>query len=186
MNDIRTQLPECPLAYEVPYIPGKHTALVIPITAADIDWQEKMLPWCLASLINNTDLIVNGVHLKITSDTGITHESAREALKHFDLPEHTCIITSGRPTDPALRTTEYGYDSTYIFDINYWAFRDENNTHKLSIGDVLKHNLSDTEPYPDVSSVSPDPRLYDMKSCTPAQFSHAIKRLLGAQLAMKI
>ena len=26
MTDIRTQLPECPLEYEVPHIPATHTA----------------------------------------------------------------------------------------------------------------------------------------------------------------
>ena len=80
MTDIRAQLPECPLAYEVPFIPGNHTALVIPvITAADIDWQEKMLPWTLASLINNTDLIMNGVHLYIVCDDS-TGDRTRTAL----------------------------------------------------------------------------------------------------------
>ena len=44
MNDLREQLPGCPLEYQVPHIPATHTALVIEINAADIDWQERMLP----------------------------------------------------------------------------------------------------------------------------------------------
>ena len=48
LNDLRSQLPECPLEYQIPHIPGSHTALVIEIHTADIDWQEKMLPWTLA------------------------------------------------------------------------------------------------------------------------------------------
>ncbi len=144
MNDLRAQLPECPLEYEVPPIPGTHTALVIAINAADIDWQEKMLPWTLASLINNTDIVMKGVHLKITSDTGATDERVREALKRFDLPSHTCIITCGRPAIPFLRAKEYGYDSVCMFDINYWAFRGQSNAEnsdiKLPLGHVLKNN----------------------------------------------
>ena len=41
LNDLRAQLPECPLEYQVPHIPGSHTALVIEINTADIDWQEQ-------------------------------------------------------------------------------------------------------------------------------------------------
>ncbi len=33
--------PECPLEYQIPHIPGSHTALVIEINTADIDWQEQ-------------------------------------------------------------------------------------------------------------------------------------------------
>ena len=146
MNDLRTQLPECPLEYEVPHIPGTHTALVIPINAADIDWQEKMLPWTLASLINNTDIVMQGVHLKITSDAGWVHERVQEALKRFDLPQHTCIITSGRPAIPFLRAKQYGYDSICMFDIHYWVFRGQSSTGnpeiKLPLGHVLRHNWS--------------------------------------------
>lgn len=146
MNDIRTQLPECPLEYEVPPIPGNHTALVIPINATDIDWQEKMLPWTLASLINNTDIVMKGVHLKITSDKGWVHERVQEALKRFDLPKHTCIITSGRPEIPFLRAKEYGYDSVCMFDIHYWAFRGQtlkgNPEIKLPLGHTLRHNYA--------------------------------------------
>lgn len=179
MTDLRARLPECPLAYEVPFIPGTHTALLIEITAADLDWQEKMLPWTLASLINNTDVIMKGVHLYIWCEGG-TRDRIESALKNFDLPQPTILDRDTRP------------DSTYkdvlFFDINYWAFRDENNTHKLEIADTLKYLISVTAvPYPYISEgFPPDPQLYDMKSSTPAQFRHAIKHLMGAQLAMKI
>ena len=36
LKDLRAQLPECPLEYQVPHIPGSHTALVIEIHAAEI------------------------------------------------------------------------------------------------------------------------------------------------------
>ena len=171
MNDIRTQLPECPLAYEVPYIPG-NIALIIHTYAKDLDWQEKMLPWTLASLINNTDIIMNGVHPYIACDYG-TEARIKAALKRFDLPEHT-----------ALPETD---DCPVLFDINCWAFRDVSNTHKLELTDTLKNSFSVTAvPYPDISEVSPDPQLYDMTHCTIEQFRHAIKHLMGAQLAMKI
>ena len=68
MNDLRIQLPECPLEYQVPHIPASHTALVIEINTADIEWQEKMLPWTLAGLINNTDIVMKGVHLYIACE----------------------------------------------------------------------------------------------------------------------
>ena len=179
MIDIRTQLPECPLAYEVPLIPGTHTALVIEINAADIDWQERMLPWTLASLINNTDIIMTGVHLYIACKLGAPDRHIKSALRHFDLPENT-ILGAGSSVNFMSR-----YDAILPFDINYWAFRDDRNTHKLEIADILK-NTAMPEPYPDISQVPPDPRLYDMKSCTIEQFRHAIKHLMAAQLAMKI
>ncbi|RKU21021.1 hypothetical protein C6499_22645 [Candidatus Poribacteria bacterium] len=179
MNDIRTQLPECPLEYEVPLIPGKHTALLITIHAEDIDWQEKMLPWTLASLINNTDLIMKGIHLYIVCDHS-TETRIQTALKKFDLPENTILAQSSGP----LATNDY--DSIPVFDINYWAFRDASNTHKLDIGDTLKHNKIEAEPYPPLPKVSPSPSFYDMTHCTVEQFRHAIKQLMGAQLAMKI
>lgn len=144
MTDIRTQLPECPLEYEVPLLPGSHTALVISVNSEDIEWQQRLLPWTLASLINNTDLVMQGVHLKITSDTGWVHERVKSALKRFDLPEHTCIITSGRPAIPFLRAKQYGYDAICMFDIHYWAFRGQtgagNPEIKLPLGHVLRHN----------------------------------------------
>ena len=187
MQDLRAQLPECPLAYEVPDIPGNRTALVIPITAADIGWQEKMLPWTLASLINNTDLVMQGVHLYIACKPG-TKDRIRTALKNFDLPEGTMIDLD---SDATLMVSLTDLDTVYrnplcFMDINYWAFRDASNTHKLSIGQITADTLAETEPYPDISSLSPDARLYDMKASTLAQFRHAIKQLMGAQLAMKM
>ena len=176
MNDLRTQLPECPLEYEVPYIPGNHTALVIPITAADIQWQEKMLPWTLASLINNTDLIMKGVHLYIVCDDS-TGDRTQIALKRFDLPENTILEESSGP----LATNDY--DAIPVFDINYWAFRDESNTHKLDLSDL---DIIKPFPYPPISDVFPAPIFYDMTNATIEQFRHAIKHLMGAQLAMKI
>ncbi|MYA71088.1 hypothetical protein F4009_05610 [Candidatus Poribacteria bacterium] len=182
MDDIRTQLPECPLEYEVPYIPATHAALVIRINAADIDWQEKMLPWTLASLINNTDLIMIGVHLYIVCEDGVPEDRIKNALKNFDLPERSIIDSAAA----AIVLVEDGhhnrtYDAVATTNINYWAFRDESNTHKLIFSE-----LRSIEPYPSISEVSPNPMLYDMTHCTPAQFRHAIKHLLGAQLAMKI
>ena len=182
MNDLRAQLPECPLEYEVPYIPTTHTVLVIVVNSEDIFWQEKMLPWTLASLINNTDLVMEGVHLKITSDTGWVHERVQESLKRFDLPQHTCIITSGRPTDPLLRAQDYGYDTVYIFDINHWAFRDAENQIKLPIEPVLKSDVCATSGY----AFSKEPQLCNMRNATEDMFRHAIKHLMGAQLAMKV
>ena len=178
MNDLRAQLPECPLEYEVPFIPATHTALVIPINAADINWQEKMLPWTLASLINNTDIVMEGVHLYIACEAGI-QDRIKTAISNFDFPPDL---------DPLLKSETTDYDATCLFDINYWAFRDENNTHKLELGGTLKHgNLNAGIPYPDISrGYPPAPQLYDMQSCTPAQFRHAIKQLMAAQLAMKI
>ena len=176
MTDIRTQLPECPLEYEVPYIPANHTALVIPITSADIDWQEKMLPWTLASLINNTDLIMKGIHLYIVCDDS-TETRIQTALKNFDLPENTVLAESSGP----LATNDY--DAIPVFDINYWAFRDVSNTRKLDVSDL---NIIKPFPYPPISDVSPSPIFYDMTHCTAEQFRHAIKQLMGSQLAMKI
>ena len=92
LNDLRAQLPECPLEYQVPHIPGSHTALVIEIHTADIDWQEKMLPWTLAGLINNTDIVMKGVHLYVVCEDGETQDRIKTALKKFDLPPGT--ITS--------------------------------------------------------------------------------------------
>ena len=143
MTDIRTQLPECPLEYEVPPIPGNHTALVIAINAADIDWQEKMLPWTLASLINNTDLIMQGVHLHIACEAG-TEVRIQTALKMFDLPQNTIIERD--PTKPFITFGGHGfaYDAVCLFDIHYWAFRglggNGNPEIKLPIGHVLRHN----------------------------------------------
>lgn len=173
MTDIRSQLPECPLEYEVPYIPVNHTALVIPVNAADIEWQEKMLPWTLASLINNTDLIMKGVHLYITCEDGDLEDRIQTALKNFDLLERTIF-------EETCVTVNSSYDSVSLFNMNTWAFRDESNTHKLNFS-----GLHIIKPYPPISEVSPNPMLYDMTHCTVEQFRHAIKHLMGSQLAMK-
>ena len=144
MNDIRAQLPECPLEYQIPHIPGSHTALVIEINAADIDWQEKMLPWTLAGLINNTDIVMKGVHLYVVCEDR-TKERIKTALKKFDLPPGT-IITKDEDNKPLMLFGKYGYryDSVCILDINYWAFRGigkrEEADIKLPIGHVLRHN----------------------------------------------
>ena len=145
MNDIRTQLPECPLEYEVPPIPGNHTALVIPITAADIDWQEKMLPWTLASLINNTDLIMKGVHLYIACENKNHADRIQTALKRIDLPKYDAHMNM-EVAAPFILFGEFGlaYDSVCLWDVNYWAFRGQtskgNPEIKLPLGHVLKHN----------------------------------------------
>ncbi|RKU10809.1 hypothetical protein C6503_19175 [Candidatus Poribacteria bacterium] len=144
MNDLRTQLPQCPLEYQVPHIPGSHTALVIEVNAADIDWQEKMLPWTLAGLINNTDLIMKGVHLYVACEDNL-RDRIRTALKKFDLPPGT-IISKDEDNKPLIVFGEYGYryDSVCLFDINYWAFRGIGKAQdradiKLPLGHVLRH-----------------------------------------------
>ena len=147
MNDIRTQLPECPLEYEVPHIPGTHTALVIEINAADIDWQEKMLPWTLASLINNTDIVMKGVHLYIACENKNDEDRIQTALEKFDLPKYDAPMNI-EIAGPFILFGEhgYGYDSVCIWDINYWVFRGEtskgNPEIKLPLGHVLCHNYS--------------------------------------------
>jgi hypothetical protein len=144
MTDIRTQIPECPLEYEVPPIPGNHTALVITVNADDIDWQEKMLPWTLASLINNTDIVMQGVHLYINCAYG-TENRIKTALKRFDLPKKTFDVLI-RNKSPFITFGEFGYtyDAVCLFDMQYWAFRGESGSGnpeiKLPLGHVLKHN----------------------------------------------
>ncbi len=143
MNDLRTQLPECPLEYQVPHIPGSHTALVIEINATDLDWQEKMLPWTLAGLINNTDIVMKGVHLYVVCEDS-TRDRIRTALKKFDLPPGT-ILTKDENSKPLLVFGKYGYryDSVCLLDINYWTFRGigrrESADIKLPFGHVLRH-----------------------------------------------
>ena len=185
MNDIRTQLLECPLAYEVPHIPGDHTPLVISITAAAIDWQAKMLPWTLASLINNTDLIMQGVHLYIACEDG-TEDRIRSALSLFDLPDGTIF----RGTDPSDAFTRSFKTAPIVdMDVNYWAFRDASNTHKLDLNATGLQNYTGSQiikPYPPISEASPAPALYDMTHCTIEQFRHAMKQLMGAQLAISV
>ena len=140
--DIRKQLPECPLEYEVPLIPGTHTALIISVNAADIDWQEKMLPWTLAGLINNTDLIMKGVHLYIACEKG-TEDRIQTALKRFDLPD-TTFIEHPKTDFIVFGEHGYAYDSICLFDTNYWAFRGHGSNKdpniKLPIGHILRHN----------------------------------------------
>ena len=111
-----------------------------------------------------------------------TEDRIRTALKNFDLPEGTMIDLD---SDATLMVSLTDLDTVYrnplcFMDINYWAFRDASNTHKLSIGQITADTLAETEPYPDISSLSPDARLYDMKASTLAQFRHAIKQLMGA------
>lgn len=145
MNDLRTQLPECPLEYEVPPIPGTHTALVIAINAADIDWQEKMLPWTLAGLINNTDIVMKGVHIYIACENGDTEARIKTALKGFSLPRYDTPMNR-KIAAPFILFGEYGfgYDTVCLWDINYWAFRGQtgkgNPEIKLPIGHVLRYN----------------------------------------------
>lgn len=140
MNDPRLKLPECPLQYQVPLIPGAHTALVISITPADVHWQEKVLPWTLASLINNTDIVMKGVRLFIICENG-TRERIQTALKRFDLPKGT--IARGDMARPPFLTVR-GYDSVCMLDIHYWAFRGISKSKdagiKLPFGHVLRHN----------------------------------------------
>lgn len=145
MNDIRLQLPECPLEYEVPPIPGSHTALVIAVNAADIDWQEKMLPWTLASLINNTDLVMQGVHLYIACEKKSDEDRIQTALKSIDLPKYDAPMNI-EIAAPFIVFGHHGarYDSICLWDINYWAFRGQtragNPEIKLPLGHILRHN----------------------------------------------
>lgn len=175
MNDLRAQLPECPLEYEVPFIPGKHTLVTIPIYAAEIGWQEKMLPWTLASLINNTDLVMQGVHLHIACIDADVIDRVQDVLSKFEFSADYNLFSRDRS----------GYNNAYVFNVGLWAFRNESNTHKLDIRRTLER-LSSTKPYPDISNISAHPSLYDMRACTIEQFRHAIKQLMGAQLAMAV
>jgi len=154
MNDLRYRLPECPLQYQIPHIPRAHTALVIQIRSVDIDWQERMLPWTLASLINNTDLVVKGVHLYVVCEEG-TQDRIKTALKQFDLPPGTIRhqdsrdeVTLGKHPSknplPLFGKYGYRYDSVCILDVNYWAFRGIGNAQdradiKLPLGHVLRY-----------------------------------------------
>ena len=147
MNELRAQLPQCPLEYQIPHIPGTHTALVLDISAADIDWQEKMLPWTLAGLINNTDLIMKGVHLYVACEDG-TQDRIRTALKRIDLPPGT-IISKENDKGPLTLFGKYGYryDSVCMLDVNYWAFRGIGKSQdradiKLPLGHVLRHTYN--------------------------------------------
>ena len=150
MTDVRTQLPECPLEYQVPYIPGSHTALALQVTETGIDWQEKMLPWTLASLINNTDLVMKGVHLYVVCEPG-TETRIETALKKIELPRvdrNPILIKDSEDTHPLIRFGKHGhaYDSVCMFDMNYWAFRGigkaQGQDFKLPLGHALRHNYS--------------------------------------------
>lgn len=145
MTDIRSQLPECPLAYQIPDIPGSHTALGIDINAGDIDWQAKMLPWTLASLINNTDIVMKGVHLYIVCEDGDAQERIKTALKKFDFRPRHIITPKDGDSNPLtlLGKHGYAYDSVCLLDIHYWAFRGigkcQDAALKLPLGHVLRH-----------------------------------------------
>ena len=135
-------LPDCPLEYQVPLIPTKHTALVLPISTAEIDWQEKILPWTLASLINNTDIIGQGIRLTIACEQG-TEQRIRKALAKFDLPDNT-IISNPRDVPILHIPLADKYESVCVMDINYWAFRGVGSAQtadiKLPLGHILRRN----------------------------------------------
>ena len=147
MNDIRTQLPKCPLAYQVPHIPGGHTAIVIDIDTHQIDWQARMLPWTLASLINNTDIVMKGVHLYVHCEE-VVSERIADATAKIEIqntghrtPDSKILIKGGNAA-PLVVLGAHGcaYDSVCLLDINYWALRDRYNTAKLPLGHVLRRN----------------------------------------------
>ena len=147
MKDIRTQLPKCPLAYHVPHIPGGHTAIVIDIDTHQIDWQERMLPWTLASLINNTDIVMKGVHLYVRCEETV-RERIADATANIEIqntgyrtPDSQLLIKATGDAAPLVVFGAHGsaYDSVCLLDINYWALRDRYNTAKLPLGHVLRH-----------------------------------------------
>ena len=145
MNDLRERLPECPLEYQVPRIPGNHTALVIETRSVDLSWQERMLPWTLASLINNTDLVMKGVHLYVACEDG-TQDRIQTALKRIDLPPGSIITKDPERHQPLILFGKYGhgYDSVVVLDVNYWAFRgvgkaQDRADDKLPFGHVLRY-----------------------------------------------
>lgn len=147
MKDIRTQLPDCPLEYQVPHIPGGHTAIVIDIDTRDIDWQERMLPWTLASLINNTDIVMKGVHLYVRCEATV-RERIAAATASIEIQntgvnvKDDKIVVKHNDTTPLITLGEHGfaYDTVCRYNINYWALRDRYNTAKLPLGHVLRHN----------------------------------------------
>jgi len=138
------QLPECPLEYQVPSLPGTHTALVLPVSTAEIDWQEKILPWTLASLLNNTDMMMHGIRLAIACEQG-TETRIHKVLGKFDLPDGTIItIPPNNKVHFSLPTLLATADSVCIMDINYWAFRGISKQQaagiKLPLGHILRRN----------------------------------------------
>lgn len=146
-HNIRIPIPKCPLAYEVPHIPSNHTAIVIDINTADIDFQERMLPWTLASLINNTDIVMKGVHLYVHCEEAVRKRIEDATVKiqiqnnGINTPDDKIISKSSGAT-PLVTLGEHGaaYDSICLYDINYWAFRGYGNSEKLPLGHVLQHN----------------------------------------------
>ena len=140
--DLR-KLPLCHLSYEVPHIPAHHTALVLETDTRNIDWQERMLPWTLASLVNNTDLVMKGVHIYIAYEAG-TEGRVQKAVAAFDFVgaiDHAVFIEKGPRTPfPVFGAHGAKYDNVCLFDIRYWAFRCGHNREKLPIGHVLRHN----------------------------------------------
>ena len=138
MTDIRTQLPECPLEYQIPHIPQNHSAIVIDTNAKNIDAHEKILPWTLASLINNTDIVHKGVHIYVRYEKP-TKKRIQNALKNIELP--TPLVEIKNPDTPPFLTTGWQYDSVCLYNINYWAFRGfGNHDIKLPIGHLLRYN----------------------------------------------
>ena len=77
-----------------------------------------MLPWTLASLINNTDIVMKGVHFYIVCEDGETQDRIKTALKKFDLPPGT-ITQKDNDGKPLTVFGKYGYryDSYCILDI---------------------------------------------------------------------
>ena len=139
-----------------------------------------MLPWTLASLINNTDFIMIGVHIYIACEAG-TEDRIKTALKTFDLPENTII--DGDTESLVI------YDAICPFDINCWAFRDGKNQIKLPIGDVLKQHANPSlkiEGLPSEPFNLKAPCLCDMQHATVEDFRHAMKQLMGAQLGITV
>lgn len=142
--DIRIQIPKCPLELQVPHIPGGHTAIVIDINTPDIDWQERMISWTLASLINNTDIVMKGVHLYVQCEESVK-ERVADATAKIEIQnapgvkDNKIVTYSDNPT-PLITLGEHGfaYDHICQFDINYWAFRSQNQ-EKLPLGHILKH-----------------------------------------------
>jgi len=158
-----------------------------------------MLPWTLASLINNTDLVMKGVHLYIVCEDDL-RDRIRTALKKFDLPPGTIIVRDA-DNKPLILFGEYGYryDSVCLFDVNYWAFRGIGKSQgadiKLPLGHILRHtynwavadyslhsaneiDLKDTwvrmsEPLPPYSDDSPQKiREYLVDASTRAKWLH--------------
>lgn len=147
MNDLREQLPKCPLEYQVPHIPSTHTAIVIDINTDEIEWQERMLPWTLASLINNTDIVMKGVHLYIRCEAAVKERieaaTAKIEIQNNEMgAKDNKIIVRKNNSTPLVTLGYYGfaYDSVCLYDINYWAFRNQYNTAKLPFGHLLRHN----------------------------------------------